>query len=72
MLTANDKNKETLEKVQNEALRLITGAVKTTPINAMYALTNTNPIKSIIEEQAMIHIQYEKMIRLPNNSTWNR
>ncbi|KAI5725988.1 hypothetical protein M8J77_022473 [Diaphorina citri] len=70
MLTANDKNKETLEKVQNEALRLITGAVKTTPINAMYALTNTKPIKSIIEEQAMI--QYEKMIRLPNNSTWNK
>lgn len=70
MLSSSEKNKEELEKVQNQALRLIKGAVKTTPINAMYNLTNTKPIRKTIEEQALI--QYGKMIRLPNNSTWKK
>ncbi|KAI5717804.1 hypothetical protein M8J77_011529 [Diaphorina citri] len=69
MITANETNKYKYEKVQNEALRLITGAVKSTPINSMYALTNTKPIMKQIEEQALI--QSEKIKRLPIDQKWN-
>ena len=56
-------NCEKLVQTQNQALRLITGAVKTTPIEAMEILTNIPNLKTKIEEQALI--QYEKLIRLP-------
>uniref|UniRef100_A0A8D9AVJ4 RNase H type-1 domain-containing protein n=1 Tax=Cacopsylla melanoneura TaxID=428564 RepID=A0A8D9AVJ4_9HEMI len=69
MIVANESNKQSMEKVQNEDLRIVSGAVKTNPINSMYALTQNKPIMSTIEQQALI--QYEKMIRLPNNSVWN-
>ena len=59
-------NCEKLVQTQNQALRLITGAVKTTPIEAMEILTNIPNLKTKIEEQALI--QYEKLIRLPNNN----
>ncbi|KAI5752692.1 hypothetical protein M8J77_019486 [Diaphorina citri] len=68
LITANETNKTKYERVQNEALRLITGAVKTTPINAMYALTNTKPIMKTLEEQALI--QFEKIARLPTSKSW--
>ena len=55
-----------IEYVQNQALRLITGGIKTTPIDSMRFLTNINSIKMTIEEKALI--QYEKLIRLPGNN----
>ncbi|KAI5754580.1 hypothetical protein M8J77_009716 [Diaphorina citri] len=69
LITANKSNKKKIEKIQNEALRLVTGAVKSTPISAMYALTRNKPLIDTIEQQALS--QYEKIIRLPNNTTWN-
>ncbi|KAI5720833.1 hypothetical protein M8J77_012264 [Diaphorina citri] len=68
LLTTSKTNKQKIEKVQNEALRLVTGAVKTTPINAMYALTQNQSLSDIIEQQALT--TYEKLTRLPNNNFW--
>jgi hypothetical protein len=44
VITANKTNKARVERTHNEALRLITGAVKTTPINALYATTESRPL----------------------------
>lgn len=57
-----------LETTQNQALRLIVGAVKTSPINAMLLLTKNKPIEEIIQQKALC--LYEKLIRLPTNSYW--
>ena len=35
LITSPDHNIKKIDKVQNQAMRLITGAVKTTPIDAM-------------------------------------
>lgn len=59
-------NVEKLNKLQNQILRLITGAVKTTPITAMQILTNNPNIAFDIEKTAII--QYEKLLRLPHNN----
>ncbi|GIY80944.1 hypothetical protein CEXT_307641 [Caerostris extrusa] len=58
---ANEQVLQKLELLQNQALRLVTGAVKSTPINAMLLLTNSKTIKAIIKEKALI--RYEKLIR---------
>jgi hypothetical protein len=39
-----------LERIQNQALRLITGAVKTTPIDAMTLTTGNKPIQELIKK----------------------
>ena len=54
---------DTLEKIQNQALRIVTGAVKTTPIDAMLILTNGRPIRSVIQERALI--LWERITRVP-------
>ncbi|GFW80167.1 uncharacterized protein TNCV_460751 [Trichonephila clavipes] len=51
-----------LELMQNQALRLIFGAVRTSPMESMLLLTNTRPIKSLVEERALI--LYKKLIRI--------
>lgn len=66
LVTANTRKIQTF---QNQSLRLITGAIKTTPIPAMEILTNQYPVKYEIEKAALI--QHEKLIRLPFN-TWNK
>jgi len=38
-----------LERAQNQALKLITGAVKTTPIDAMLFTTGNKPIRELIK-----------------------
>jgi hypothetical protein len=38
-----------LERAQNQALWLITGEVKTTPIDAMAFITGNKPIEDIIK-----------------------
>lgn len=67
LITAANANINKLEQIQNQALRLITGAVKSTPIDAMLALTRIPSITTKIEEQALL--KHEKMLRLPN-SKW--
>lgn len=70
LITTNKTNKSIIEKILNEALRLVTGVVKSTPIQAMYAFTRTKPLFNTIEQQALI--QHEKMVRCPNVSTWEK
>ncbi|KAJ4432268.1 hypothetical protein ANN_20885, partial [Periplaneta americana] len=67
LITAANANINKLEQLQNQTLRLITGAVKSTPVDAMLTLTWIPPITTKIEEQALL--QHEKMLRLPN-SKW--
>ncbi|GBL96947.1 hypothetical protein AVEN_182526-1 [Araneus ventricosus] len=47
-----------LEVLQNQALRLITDAVKSTPIDAMLLLTGNKPFQDIMKEKALV--LYEK------------
>ena len=60
---------DALELVQNQALRLITGAVKSTLIPALQIATNNIAIKKEIE--ILASIQYEKLIRLPSLPYWS-
>ena len=69
LVTSNESNVNKLEKVQNQAMRLITGAVKSTPVTAMQILTQNDPIKEDIRRLALI--QYEKLKRLPSNNYWS-
>ena len=43
--TASDEVLKKLEFLQNQSLRLVTGAVKSTAIDAMLLLTNSKPLK---------------------------
>lgn len=63
VLVTSPNHASKLEKVQNQALRIITGGVKTTPILAMQILTNNRPIQYDIEEKGIL--LYEKLRRLP-------
>ena len=64
----NKKNMQTIETCQNRALRIITGAVKTTPIKALLAATNNWPIKDEYELQT---IQlYEKLTCNKQKNKW--
>jgi hypothetical protein len=58
-----------LEVIQNQALRLITGAVKSTPLAFMQVLTRNNTLK--IEREKMALILYEKLTCLPYNNYWS-
>lgn len=60
-------NLNTIQRFQNQSLRLITGAVKSTPVAAMEILTKQQSIQLELEKSAVI--KYEKLIRLPFN-TW--
>ncbi|XP_035229940.1 uncharacterized protein LOC118201888 [Stegodyphus dumicola] len=53
----------TLAKIQNQCLRIVPGAVKTTPIDAMFMLTGDKPLRTVIQERALI--LWEKIIRVP-------
>ncbi|XP_070203394.1 uncharacterized protein [Littorina saxatilis] len=51
---------QTLEKVQNQALRIITGAMKTTPIDKMQQVTGIPPLSKRRECKAMVQdIKYQ-------------
>ncbi|VDO01248.1 unnamed protein product, partial [Rodentolepis nana] len=54
---------KTLEKAYNQALRLITGRIKSTPIDAMLLVTGSTTICSLIKEKVLI--LYEKLLRIP-------
>jgi hypothetical protein len=57
------------EVIQNQALRLKAGAVKSTPLASMQVLTRNNPLK--IEREKMALILYEKPTCLPHNNYWS-
>ena len=52
LITANKTRLEELEKTQNNALRLISGAVKSTPVAALQEYTGNLPISVEIQKQA--------------------
>ncbi|OOY33764.1 hypothetical protein BOV88_13545 [Solemya velum gill symbiont] len=53
-MTAAKSHHQTLDKVQNQALRIITGAMKSTPIKSMEDITNIPPLGKRRECKAMI------------------
>ena len=68
LVMANNQNLNKLELIHNQILRLITGGIKTTPIDAMLLLTGNRKMQTLIEEKALV--LYEKLLRLPNNEYW--
>ena len=64
LITATQQNTNRLERIQNQALRLVTGAMKFTPIDAMLLLTGNFKMKSLISQDALK--THEKLIRLPD------
>ncbi|GIY59833.1 uncharacterized protein CEXT_580051 [Caerostris extrusa] len=51
LIAANEQVWQKLEQLQNQALRLITGAIKSTPINAMLLLRNSKHIKASLKKK---------------------
>ncbi|GFW03169.1 hypothetical protein TNCV_157891 [Trichonephila clavipes] len=60
----------TLEKIQNQSLCVVAGAVKATLINSMFMVTDDKLLRTIIQEKALI--LWEKVIKAPGwFSLWN-
>ena len=57
---------EGLKNQCSNGLRLITGAVKTTPIDAM--ITDSKPLQELIEEKAVL--LHEKLLKTPGDQQW--
>jgi len=57
-----------LEHAQNQAPRLITGAVKTTPTDAMTFITGNKRIQELIKEKTVL--LHEKLLRTPRDQHW--
>jgi hypothetical protein len=68
LVTAQPHTLKVPQHAQNEALRLITGAVKTTPIDAMTFITGNKPIQELIKEKAVL--LHEKLLRIPRDQYW--
>ena len=63
-------NQQTLDKVQNQALRIITCATKSTPIAFMEKFTGIQPLQE--RRQAKILLQTEKFKCIPDSPTKSR
>ena len=68
LVTAQPHRLKMLEHAQNQALRPITGAMKTTPIDAMTFTTGNKPIQELIKEKAVL--LHEKLLRIPGDQYW--
>jgi hypothetical protein len=68
LVTAQPHTLHVLEYAQNQALRLITGAVKTTPIDALIFATGNKPIQELIKEKAVL--LHEELLRIPGDQYW--
>lgn len=53
-MTAAKSHQNTLDKVQNQALRIITGAMKSTPIEKMEQVTGIPPLSTRRKQKAML------------------
>ncbi|GFS71057.1 hypothetical protein NPIL_143841 [Nephila pilipes] len=67
-ITVSEGGINRLKRLQNNALRLITGAVKTTFIDAVLSHTNETPMQYEIMKSALKF--YQKLIRLPYSDMW--
>ena len=63
--TAAKSNTSRLEKIQNSGMRIITGAMKTTPISAMRKTTGLAELETRRDEKIIIHA--ERLRRLPSH-----
>ncbi|GFX43815.1 uncharacterized protein LOC103524116 [Trichonephila clavipes] len=68
LISASENVRKLLDTFHNQALRMITGGVKTTPVLAMQLLCDLQPFTNIIEKNAAI--LFNRLIRLPNSSFW--
>ena len=68
--TAAKTNKSKLDRVQNMGLRLILGAMKTTPIHEMEKTANVEPLER--RRDLKVLLQGEKLQRLPAHPLHNR
>jgi len=68
LVTAQQHTLKVLERAQNQTLRLITGAVKTTPIDPMLFTTGNKLIQELIKEEVML--LHEKLLRIPGDQYW--
>ena len=64
-MTASKTTKNKLDKVQNAGLRIILGAMKTTPISQMEMTADLEPLEARREYKALL--QAEKLKRLPSH-----
>ena len=62
-MTAAQTHRDTLEKVQNQALRIITGAVRSTPIEKMQQITGIPPLKQRRNSKALIQFIKAKAMK---------
>jgi hypothetical protein len=69
LITATPAILNKLEVIQNQTLRLITGAVKSIPLAFMQVLTRNNPLK--IEREKVALILYGKLTHLPYKNYWS-
>ena len=63
--TAAKTNTERLDRIQNAGLRMITGGLKSTPIETMETATELSSLKKRREEKIMI--LHEKLQRIPSH-----
>ena len=68
LVTTQPHTLQVLEHVQNQALRLLTRAVKTPPIDAMILTMDNKPIQELIKEKAVL--LHEKLLRIPGDQYW--
>ncbi|GFS52565.1 probable RNA-directed DNA polymerase from transposon BS [Trichonephila clavipes] len=68
LISASENVRKLLDTFHNQALHMITGGVKTTPVLALQLLCDLQPFTNIIEKNAAI--LFNRLIRLPNNSFW--
>ena len=69
-MTAAQSHQQTLQRVQNQALRIITGAMRSTPIEKMEQTTGIPPLKNRWECKALM--QYTKAERTESHLMHNR
>lgn len=57
VLITTPQNCEKLDKIQNQALMIIIGGVKSTPLEAMRIITKNYPITMKLQEQALLNMK---------------
>ena len=62
-MSASKSHLNSLEKVQNQALRVITGAMRSTPIEKMQTITGIAPLQKRMESKAMIMLTKAKAMK---------
>jgi hypothetical protein len=68
LISAQTHTLQSLERAQNQALRPITGAVKSTAIDALLLASGNKPIQELIKEKAVL--LHEKLLRFPGDQYW--